>query len=108
MFKTLSLAIVIAAAAAAATPAHAGWPISNNGVSYNALAPNALAPNAVEGHAALNGRVIGIELPPATGNFSFVNPGIEPALTRSVDDHGRIAYQGQWGCNLDSGVYIGC
>ena len=67
MFKTLSLAIVIAAAAAAATPAHAQWPVSANGVSYNALAPNALAPNAVAAHAALNGRVIGIELPPSTG-----------------------------------------
>jgi hypothetical protein len=64
MFKTLTLAIAIAATAAAA--AHADFPISTNGTSFNGVTANAMTQNAVETHAPLNGRVIGIELPPAT------------------------------------------
>jgi hypothetical protein len=69
MFKTFALTIAIATAVAAAMPAHAEWPISGNGLSLNgltgnALVPNAMTQNAIEAHAALNGRVIAIELPP--------------------------------------------
>ena len=57
----------IAAVAAAAAPVHADWPISLNGTSFNGLTSNGLTLNVIEAHAALNGRVIGIELPPAAG-----------------------------------------
>jgi hypothetical protein len=63
MFKTLTLAIAIAAVAAAAAPAHADWPITLNGTSFNGLSSNAMTQNAIAARAALNGRVIGIELP---------------------------------------------
>ena len=66
MFKTLTLAIAIATAAPAAAPAHADIPIGTNGTSFNGLTPNGLGTNAIAAHTALNGRVIGIELPPAT------------------------------------------
>ena len=67
MFKTLTLAIAFAAIAAAAAPAHAEWPITGNGLSSNGASLNAMTQNGVEAHAALNGRVIGIELPSTTG-----------------------------------------
>jgi len=76
MFKTPILAIAIATTAATAASARPDWPLGHNTVSFNALIPNALNPNglasnglsqnALEAHAPLNGRVIGIELPPAT------------------------------------------
>ena len=86
MFKTPILAIAIATMAATAASARPDWPLGHNTVSFNALIPNALNPNALnpnglasnglasnglsqnalEAHAPLNGRVIGIELPPAT------------------------------------------
>ena len=62
MFETLTLAIAFAAAAAPAT-----YPISGNGLDSNGLDSNAMTQNGVEAHAALNGRVIGIELPSTTG-----------------------------------------
>ena len=37
-----------------------------------------------------------------TSNVIVVNPATEPALTRSVDDPGRIAYQSTAECILDS------
>jgi hypothetical protein len=37
-----------------------------------------------------------------TSNVIVVNPAKEPALTRSVDDPGRIAYQSSTTCVLDS------
>jgi hypothetical protein len=63
MLKTLTLAVAIAAVAAAAASAHADWPISGNSLNVNGLSANAMTQNGVEAHAALNGRVIGIELP---------------------------------------------
>jgi hypothetical protein len=63
MLKTLTLAIAVAAVTAAAAPAHAQFPISGNGLSANGLSSNAMTQNGIEAHAALNGRVIGIELP---------------------------------------------
>jgi hypothetical protein len=39
---------------------------------------------------------------PPTSNVIVVNPATEPALTRSVDDPGRIAYQSRAECILDS------
>jgi len=66
MFKMLTLAIAIATAAADIAPAHADFPITTNGLSANGFTSNGLSSNAVEAPAALNGRVIGIELPPAT------------------------------------------
>jgi hypothetical protein len=54
--------LAVAFAAAAAAPAHADIPISNNGLDANGLSAN-----AIEAHAALNGRVVGIELPSTTG-----------------------------------------
>jgi hypothetical protein len=66
MFKTFALASGIATAAAAAMPAHADYPITGNGLSLNGLTANGLTQNAVAAGTALNGRVIGIELPPAT------------------------------------------
>jgi len=66
-----------AAVAAAAPAPTADWSLTTNGTSFNAFAPNALASNvltsnalnsnAIEAYAALNGRVIEIELPPTTG-----------------------------------------
>ena len=35
-------------------------------------------------------------------NVMVVNPATEPALTRNVDDPGRIAYQSSADCVLDS------
>jgi hypothetical protein len=68
MFKTLTLAVAFAAVAAAAAPAHAFIPISGNGLSVNGLSANAMTQKGVElGAAALNGRVVGIELPSTTG-----------------------------------------
>jgi hypothetical protein len=67
MFKTLTLAIAVAAVTAAAAPAHADFPLSSNGLTYNGLDSNAMTQNGVEAHAALNGRVVGIELPSTTG-----------------------------------------
>jgi hypothetical protein len=37
-----------------------------------------------------------------TSNVIVVNPATEPALTRNVDDPGRIAYQSTATCVLDS------
>jgi hypothetical protein len=37
-----------------------------------------------------------------TSNVIVVNPATEPALTRNVDDPGRIAYQSRADCVLDS------
>jgi len=37
---------------------------------------------------------------PPTSNVNVVNPATEPALTRSVDDPGRIAYQSEASCLL--------
>jgi hypothetical protein len=67
MLKTLTLAIAVAAVAAAAAPAHADFPITGNGLSVNGASLNAMTQNGVEAHAALNGRVVGIELPSTTG-----------------------------------------
>jgi hypothetical protein len=43
-------------------PDHAEWPLSTNGLSVDGLSAN-----AIEAHAALNDRVVGIELPSTTG-----------------------------------------
>jgi len=69
VLKTLTLAIAIAAVAAAA-PAHAFVPISTNGTSFNGLDANAMTQNAIDAGATLSGRVIGIELLPATGDIN--------------------------------------
>ena len=37
-----------------------------------------------------------------TSNVIVVNPATEPALTRTVDDPGRIAYQSTAACVLDA------
>ena len=60
--RDTTLAIAFAAIAAAAAPAHADIPVSQNGLTLNGLTAN-----GVELGAALNGRVIGIELPSTTG-----------------------------------------
>ena len=72
MFRTLTLAIAIVTTAATAASARPDWPIGTNTVSFNASTMNALTlkgllQNAIKGRAPLNGRVTGIELPPATG-----------------------------------------
>jgi hypothetical protein len=46
----------------AAAPDHAEWPLSTNDLSVDGLSAN-----AIEAHAALNDRVVGIELPSTTG-----------------------------------------
>ena len=61
MFETLTLAIAFVAITAAAAPAHADFPITVNGLSVNGLNLN-----GIELGAALNGRVVGIELPSTT------------------------------------------
>jgi hypothetical protein len=59
----LAIAIAVAAVAAAAAPAHAYIPITGNGADSNGLTVNAMTQNGIEAHAALSGRVVGIELP---------------------------------------------
>jgi hypothetical protein len=44
----------------------------------------------------------GARAAPPTSNVNVVNPAIEPALTRSVDEPGRIAYQSATTCAVGS------
>jgi hypothetical protein len=51
---------------------------------------------------ALAAPIDGARAASPTSNVNVVNPATEPALTRSVDDPGRIAYQSRAECILDS------